>query len=141
MKTVVWMVAASVVSAMAATLLLEERAGRAVRRAGMKRAAVEEVRLVSRKARDPGGVLPLALGGEACPFPAGVGVGLVEAHVADRRVGLDGGHAVEREGVPGAFALLPIERRAPALRGDGVPSGRKPQLGALVAAAALVAWM
>src|SRR4051812_16641746 len=68
-----------------------------------------------------GGVLPLLLGREARARPARVGVGLVVADVGDDLVGVDGASAGQRvdQPVPVAgfplLALLPVERRPPAL--------------------------
>src|SRR5215218_9259213 len=61
--------------------LEEPRAVRLTGGAGVESAAVQVVR--AREARDAGRLLPLALDGEAGAPPAGEGVGLVEAHVAD----------------------------------------------------------
>src|SRR6185295_5297476 len=109
----------------------------------MEGAAVEEVRAPAGEARDAGGVLPLALGGEASssPFlallrpPAREGVRLVEAHVADRLVRVELAHAGESPEMPAAAVLLPVERCPPALLLDLRPAVRQPEEGITVAAA------
>ena len=104
-------------------------------RGGMKVGRFEEV---AGDGLAGGGVFPLELGGEAVAGPAGVGVGLEEAEVAD------GGFAevVERdeavESVDGPAGLgggvaLPIERGLPALGVDGGPAFGEPELGTVVA--------
>src|ERR1700712_5222489 len=111
----------------------------------MEQAAVEEVR--PRHPRDAGGVLPLALGGEASPLPlsplprlpARVGVRLVEADVADRLLGVDVAHPGEGPQPPAAalflFPLfLPIQRRRPSLLLDLGPAVRQPEEGIAIAA-------
>ncbi len=67
-----------------------------------------------------GGVLPFELGGEAVSGPAGEGVGLEEAEVADGGFGevVQGAEAVEGVDAPaggGAAVALPVEGRLPAL--------------------------
>ena len=91
-----------------------------------------------------GGVLPLKLGGEAMAGvgegrPAGEGIGLEEAEVADGGFG----EVVERleavEGVDGPAGLgggvvVPVERSLPALVAEGDPTFGEPEFGAGVAA-------
>ena len=67
-----------------------------------------------------GGVLPLELGGQAVARPAGVGVGLEEAEVADGGLAevFERAEAVQRVDAPAGFVLavaLPVERSLPAL--------------------------
>ena len=49
------------------------------------------------------------------------------------RVGIDLHQAVQRERVPDAVLLLPVQRRAPAVGLHRVPAQRQPQLGAAIA--------
>ena len=81
-----------------------------------------------------GGRLPFQLGGKARAGPTGVGFGLVITDVADRGVEQLGERqeAVEREYFPvrgaGLPGIPPVERRLPALGGDGVPAVRQPEI-------------
>src|SRR5690606_39176809 len=59
-----------------------------------------------------GGGLPFGLGRQARARPAGEGIGLVVADVADRRRGIDGLPAGEREF--DAAVGMPVERAVPA---------------------------
>lgn len=70
------------------------------------------------------GGFPFGLARQPDPGPAGVGVGLEVAHVRDGRLQLQFLHAVQCEDLPVVALPLPIERRAPALRADAVPSLR-----------------
>src|SRR4051812_49196558 len=89
---------------------------------------------VARDRQSGRGSLPLGLGGQARPRPAGVGVGLVVADVADRLGGRDGAQAGEGLHDPDTVALLPVERRVPTLSVYRVPAIRQPELWPLVAA-------
>src|SRR5262245_6398097 len=100
----------------------------------MQSAAVEEVGAGAGKARDAGGVLPLALGGKAGALPTGVSVGLVEAHVADRLVRIQIAYPREGPDPPAAAVLLPVERRRPTLFLHFRPAVRQPEEGVAVAA-------
>ncbi len=79
-------------------------------------------------------MLPFALGGEARALPAGVGVGLVEADVADRLVQVEVAVSGEGPDPPSVFPQLPVERRGPALILDLGPAVREPEEGVAVAA-------
>lgn len=83
-------------------------------------------------------MLPLRLGRQAGACPAGVGVGLVEAQVRDRRIGVDRHQAVQRHPAPAAravrFVRAPVERGIDAFALHPGPAVRQPQRGLAVAA-------
>src|SRR5690606_34205253 len=54
--------------------------------------------------------------------------------MANRLRGIDRLHAAEREHLPCAVYVFPIERRVPTVSADAVPSVAEPQLGPFVAA-------
>src|SRR6185369_1271025 len=99
----------------------------------MERSGVQEVGVGGGEAGGAGGVLPFSFGGETGAFPAGVGVGFVEAHVADGLVRIDRPVSGERPQAPVAISLtlvsvhLPIERRGPALVLDFGPAVGEPE--------------
>src|SRR5207237_9103992 len=74
------------------------------------------------------GVLPLRLRGQTSATPAGVGIGVVVAHVHDRRVRVERYGAPERVRLPAAVDTFPIERRAPVALAPGSPAVREPQI-------------
>src|SRR6185437_12812158 len=81
-----------------------------------------------------GDVLPLELRGETPAAPAGEGVGLEEAEVANRCLGelLQGMRAVQRKDGPAGSCgriTLPVERSRPAVGAHGTPALGEPQLG------------
>ncbi len=85
-----------------------------------------------------GGVLPLELGGETVAGPAGVGVGLEEAEVADGGFAevVERHEAVQGVDAPAGFGgavALPVERGLPAFGAHGGPAFGEPELGAVVA--------
>jgi hypothetical protein len=80
------------------------------------------VRIVGR-----GGGFPFGLGREAGAGPAGEGVGLVIADVADRLGGLDRMETVEAEGEPAPVAALPVERRLDPVGPNPVPAVGQPE--------------
>ncbi len=85
-----------------------------------------------------GYVLPLEFGGEAVAGPAGEGVGLEEAEVADGGFGelAEGAEAVQGEEAPaggGGGVADPVEGGLPAGGAHGVPAFGEPELGAGVA--------
>ena len=73
------------------------------------------------------GMFPLDLGRQSSAGPGRKRVGLVIAHMRDRRVRIDRLRAAQRHRPVAAVALLPIERRAPAFRLHARPSRRKPE--------------
>ena len=82
--------------------------------------------------------LPLEFGGEAVAGPAGEGVGLEEADVADGSFGelAEGAEAVEGEDAPAGGVVgvaEPVEGGLPAFGMQGVPAFGEPELGAGVA--------
>lgn len=82
------------------------------------------------------GRLPFGFAWQPDPRPAGVGVGLEVAHMRDGRLQLQFLHAVQREDLPVVALPFPVERCAPALRADAVPSLRQPQFRPRIAAVA-----
>src|SRR5580704_16315964 len=66
--------------------------------------------------------LPLRLAWQVLAGPAGKGIGLVIADMADRQGFLDGPQPAERETVPGAVDLAPMAGRGPALGADRGPA-------------------
>ena len=85
-----------------------------------------------------GGVLPFEFGGEAVAGPAGVGVGLEEAEMADGGFAevFERDEAVEGVEAPaglGFAVALPVERGLPAFGAHGGPALGEPELGAVVA--------
>ena len=96
------------------------------------------IHLFAEQAKPAGGVLPLELGGQTVAGPAGVGVGLEEAEVADGRLAevVERTEAVQGVDAPagvGGVVALPVERRLPALGAHGRPALGEPELGAVVA--------
>jgi hypothetical protein len=82
--------------------------------------------------------LPLEFGGEAVAGPAGKGVGLEEAEVADGGFGdlAERAEAVEGEDAPAGGSgrvANPVEGGLPAFGLEGVPAFGEPELGARVA--------
>lgn len=69
-------------------------------------------KMAARGLRRSGG-LPLELAGQACSGPAGAGVGLVVAEVADRRMRIQ--LAPTTEGVLALQGIVPVQRVLPAL--------------------------
>ncbi len=63
---------------------------------------------------------------EARSGPAGVGVGFVEADVADGFARIYNMLAIQGEVEPLAVALFPVQRGAPGVRGDSVPTVGEP---------------
>ena len=72
--------------------------------------------------------------GSRCAGPAGKGVGLVIADMADRRGGIERPEAVKAHLHETAVGLFPIERGGPALRCHHGPAVGKPERGRAVAA-------
>ncbi len=96
------------------------------------------VDLFAEVAEVAGGVLPLELGGETVAGPAGVGVGLEEAEVADGGFaevveGAEAVHGVDGPAGVGGFVAAPVERGLPAFGAHGGPALGEPELGAVVA--------
>ena len=78
--------------------------------------------------------LPLELGRQALAGPARERVGLVVADVRHRRGAIDRLQPFERHGEPLPVALLPVERRVPALAVDRRPAVGEPKRGRAIAA-------
>ena len=79
-------------------------------------------------------MLPLLLGRKARAGPGGIGLGLIEADMADGRGGVDRTQAVQRHGGPTALAVrAPVERRVPAFGADPSPALGQPELRTAVA--------
>src|SRR5690242_8871717 len=97
----------------------------------MECTAFKEVAGTHRSARCD---LPFRLRRQPCVRPAREGLGFEEAQMTHWRMGIHGHQPMEREGMPLAIATLPILRCPPTVSGHGVPSGRKPQFGPLIAA-------
>ena len=91
---------------------------------------------VPRDGRRRRGDLPLGLRRQPSPAPAGEGVGLVVADVADRLGLVEAAGPAQRECPPGAVDPLPVQRRLPSLGLDGGPAVREPEVGTPVAAVA-----
>src|SRR3546814_3142057 len=72
---------------------------------------------------------PFRLGRQARPGPAGVGVRLIIADVADGLGGIDGTQSVEAKAHPAFFGAAPVERRFDAVLGRPLPAVRKPVRG------------
>src|SRR5512138_3887618 len=91
---------------------------------------------VSRQPSPYGAGLPLVLGGQSGPRPAGIGIRLVVTDVTDRLGQTHLPLAAERALPPFPVALFPVERGLPALRLDRVPAQRQPQFRTGIAAVA-----
>ncbi len=91
-----------------------------------------------------GDELPLELRGEAVAGPAGEGIRLKEAELADRAFGdlAERTEALQGEDGPaggGVGVASPVERRLPAFGLEGVPTFREPELRAGVAVVSMKA--
>ncbi|CAM5744639.1 hypothetical protein SHIRM173S_09046 [Streptomyces hirsutus] len=82
----------------------------------------------------PGGLLPLGLGGQSAPGPAGVRVRLVPAHVQHRLVGRHGLGRAEATPQPPPAVPAPEERGGDGVAADVGPALRGPPARLVVAA-------
>src|SRR5579883_2915380 len=81
-----------------------------------------------------GGAFPFGLARQAMAGPAGEGIGLVMAHVHDRRERIERPETREREFGPALAVALPIKRRLPSAGADRRPAVAQPELGPAIAA-------
>src|SRR5439155_12732894 len=97
----------------------------------MEMAAVTEIAGERELARRD---FPFGLGRQALARPAGEGVGLVEADMAERFGRVDRALARQGEDAPLAVIAMPVERRLPALLLHRRPALRQPEFRPTIAA-------
>ena len=79
-------------------------------------------------------MFPFRFGGQARAGPAGVGIGFVEADMAQGGVFVQWLQPMQSKDLPAGVVVLPVQRRVPAFAADLIPTVGQPQLGTLIAA-------